>query len=84
MTAPSSPRFSLAGWNWRVYLAKTKAGLKWVGAALVTYLAVVIAPIQPPELQALLAAVLGYGSKLLFDVIDFWLSDVPLEEEPRA
>lgn len=77
MTGASSPRFSLAGWNWRTYLAKTKGGLKWVGAALVTYLAVVIAPIRPPELQALLAAVLVYGSKLGFDLIDFWLTEDP-------
>lgn len=76
-TSAPSPRFSLAGWSWRTYLAKTKGGLKWVVSALAAYLSVVIAPIHPPELQALLAAGIGYGTKLLCDVIDFWLTEDP-------
>lgn len=77
MTVPASPRFSLAGWNWRTYLAKTKDGLKWVLGLLVAYLTVVIAPIEPPELRNLLAAILGYGSKVAADVVDYWLTEGP-------
>ena len=74
---PTSPSRSLAGWNWRTYLAKTKTGLKWVLGALVAYLMVVIAPVEPPELNQLLAAVVGYGSKVIADVIDYWLTEEP-------
>lgn len=74
---PTSPSRSLKGWSWRVYLAKTKTGLKWVLGALVAYLMVVIAPIQPPELNQLLAALVGYGSKVLADVVDYWLTEEP-------
>lgn len=35
---PTSPSRSLKGWSWRVYLAKTKTGLKWVLGALVANL----------------------------------------------
>lgn len=72
---PISPSRSLAGWNWRTYLAKSKGALKWVLAALVAYLTVAIAPIQPSELNQLLAAVLGFASKFGADVIDYWLTE---------
>lgn len=85
MSEPTSPRFSLAGWSWRTYFAKTKAGLKWIVACLVAYLTIVLATVEPPELKGLLVAVLGYGSKLLLDILDFWFSDVPLEtKEPGS
>lgn len=75
--SPSSPSRSFAGWDWRTYLRKTKTGIKWIFAALVTYLGVVILPVEPPELRNLLASVIGYASKVGFDVIDYYLTDGP-------
>lgn len=74
---PQSPARSFVGWNWRTYLRKTKTGVKWVAGALVTYLMVVIGPVKPPELNQLLAAIVGYGSKVALDVLDYWLSEGP-------
>lgn len=79
MTEPTSPRFSLAGWNWRTFFAKSKESLKWGVALLVAYLSVLLVKVNPPELQAVIAWTVGYGSKLLLNLLDFWLSDVPLE-----
>ncbi|HRI09220.1 MAG TPA: hypothetical protein PKW35_15465 [Nannocystaceae bacterium] len=84
--APVSPAGSSAGWSWSVWLAKNKAGLKWIATALFTFLSALIPGIESVELRGLLAAIVAFVSKFTLDWIDFRFSDVPLVDvhEPRT
>lgn len=72
-----SPRFSLAGWNWKAYLSKNKAVLKGIVVALFAYLTWLATPIANPELKTAVVGVLTFAGKLIVDVGDYWLSDGP-------
>ena len=74
---PVSPRRSLKGWLFSVWLVKNKGFVKGFLALLAAYLTVVFAPVEPPELKAVLVGGVGLVSKLGFDVLDYWLSEVP-------
>lgn len=74
---PPSPSLSLKGWSWRVWLSRNKGPIKTLLSLLFAVLSSQIESVQVPEVKAALAVLVGLGSRLLLDVLDFWLSEVP-------
>lgn len=71
-----SPRFSLKGWLFSEWLSKNKAWVKAPIVLLFAYISWVVTPVEPPELKALLVAVLTVAGRFSVDLVDYWISEV--------
>lgn len=78
---PPSPALSFKGWLFSKWLVKNKAALKMLVVVFCAWLTVVLAPVEPPELKALLVGVVGFVSKFGLDLFDYWLTPQPEEPE---
>jgi len=71
-------RFSLEGWDWRVWLRKQLSTIKLIIAAAVGvaggYLS---SPPLSPEMAGLLGTVLTLVSRLALDLLDYWVTEDP-------
>ena len=71
-------RLSFDGWNWKTWLRKQISEIKLIIAAAVGLLGGYIStPPLSPELAGILAMVLTLVSRLLLDMLDYWLADDP-------
>ena len=75
-TPVPSPRLSFKGWLFTTWLVKNKGFVKGFLALVAAYLTVLLAPVDPPELKALLVGAVGLVGKLGLDAVDYWLSEV--------
>ena len=72
-------KFSLAGWSWRVWLAKNKSSIKTIlSVALGVLAGYCSSPPLSPQLAALATPGLALVSRLLLDLLDYWLADTPV------
>lgn len=79
----TSPKMSLAGWDWKVWLKKNSGTVRtFVAATFALFLALATAiPDDGPTLAAIKAATIGLvvlATKLALDIFDFFVSDVEI------
>ena len=60
-----------------MWLAKNKGPIKTLVSLIFAVLSTQVEMVQVPEVKTALAVLVGLGSRLLLDVIDYWLSEVP-------
>ena len=71
-------RLSFEGWDWRVWLRKQLSEIKLIIAAAFGIIGGYIStPPLSPELAGILAMVLTLVSRLLLDMLYYWLADDP-------
>lgn len=82
MTEPTtSPRLSFKGYSFWIWLQKNKESLKNLVMAMVALGLFFLPQIEDPALSAGVAAVGAALSKLGLSAIDYFLSDVPIEQK---
>jgi hypothetical protein len=71
-------KFSLAGWDWKVWLTKNKGGIKTIlSVALGVLGGWLSSPPLSPQLAAFAAPVFALVSRLVLDLLDYWIQDAP-------
>jgi len=72
----SQPR-SMAGWNFKTWLSRNKGGLKTLVSGLLAVLGAWAATIALPVWAIPVPALfLGFVSRMVLDMIDFWCGSV--------
>jgi hypothetical protein len=75
-TTKASPPWSFAGFSLQTYVSKNKGWIKTVLALLVGYANELLGTATDPNLNHLLSALVAGGSKMAFDWLDYYVSEV--------
>ena len=75
-----SPSNSLKGWSFKVWLERNKSSLKTLISGLFAVLGAWASTLVLPEWAIPVPALfIGFGSRLVLDMVDYWLSENPGE-----